>query len=49
MIWLGQRTTLKTKTIDLAVAMTGLKKKTIYNLVYKRLIPHSKRGQTPLL
>jgi predicted DNA-binding transcriptional regulator AlpA len=41
----GQRTTIKTKTIDLAVAITGLKKKTIYNLVYKRLIPHSKRGK----
>ncbi len=33
------------KTVDLAVAITGLKKKTIYNLVYKRLIPHSKRGK----
>jgi predicted DNA-binding transcriptional regulator AlpA len=33
------------KTVDLAVAITGLKKKTIYNLAYKRLIPHSKRGK----
>ncbi|MCE7863301.1 MAG: DNA-binding protein [Bacteroidetes bacterium CHB5] len=25
--------------------ITGLKKKTIYNLVNKRLIPHAKRGK----
>lgn len=35
----------KNKTIELAVALTGLKKKTIYNLVYKRMIPHSKKGK----
>lgn len=31
--------------IQLAVRLTGLKKKTIYNLVCKRMIPHSKRGK----
>ena len=40
-----QSPTYKSKTIELAVALTGLKKKTIYNLVYKRMIPHSKRGK----
>jgi excisionase family DNA binding protein len=32
-------------SIQLAVRITGLKKKTIYNLVCKRMIPHSKRGK----
>ncbi len=41
----SQSLTSKSKTIELAVALTGLKKKTIYNLVYKRMIPHSKRGK----
>ena len=41
----SQSPTYKSKTIELAVALTGLKKKTIYNLVYKRMIPHSKRGK----
>ena len=33
------------KSIELAIAITGLKKKTIYNLAYKRQIAHSKRGK----
>ena len=33
------------KSIDVAVSITGLKKKTIYNLVCKRIIPHSKKGK----
>ena len=41
----SQSPTHKSKTIELAVALTGLTKKTIYNLVYKRMIPHSKRGK----
>lgn len=32
-------------TIDLAIQITGLKRKTIYNLVNLRMIPHSKRGK----
>ncbi|MBX2896789.1 MAG: helix-turn-helix domain-containing protein [Cyclobacteriaceae bacterium] len=35
----------KDNSIALAVQITGLKKKTIYNLVNKRLIPHAKRGK----
>ena len=35
----------KDKSIELAMAITGLKKKSIYNLEYKRLIPHSKKGK----
>lgn len=31
--------------IDLAVEITGKAKPTIYGLVHKRLIPHSKRGK----
>lgn len=31
--------------IQLAIRITGLKKKTIYNLVCKRMIPHSKKGK----
>lgn len=31
--------------IGLAIRITGLKKKTIYNLVNKRAIPHSKKGK----
>jgi predicted DNA-binding transcriptional regulator AlpA len=41
----NQADEFKNKSIDLAMAITGLKKKTIYNLVYQRLIPHSKRGK----
>jgi predicted DNA-binding transcriptional regulator AlpA len=31
--------------INLAVRITGLQKKTIYNLVSQRSIPHSKKGK----
>ncbi len=31
--------------IALAVRVTGYTKKTLYNLVYERLIPHSKKGE----
>jgi predicted DNA-binding transcriptional regulator AlpA len=29
--------------IELAIRITGYERKTIYNLAYKRMIPHSKR------
>lgn len=29
--------------IELAIRITGYERKTLYNLVYKRMIPHSKR------
>ncbi|AYB31928.1 helix-turn-helix domain-containing protein [Chryseolinea soli] len=32
--------------IKLAMRITGWKRKTIYNLVCKRMIPHFKRGKT---
>lgn len=32
-------------SILLAVRITGLKKKTIYNLVNRRVIPHAKKGK----
>ncbi len=35
----------KDNSIQIAIKITGLKKKTIYNLVNRRLIPHSKRGK----
>lgn len=40
-----QATKESLKSIDVAVSITGLKKKTIYNLVCKRIIPHSKKGK----
>ena len=40
-----QKRKAQDKSIELAIAITGLKKKTIYNLAYKRHIPHSKRGK----
>ena len=36
---------VRNNSIELAVQVTGLKKKTIYNLVNKRMIPHSKKGK----